>query len=239
MRAAEELAGAMWARRADFTIPWEVAPTIDEAIDRSLAASEPTVFATDSGDNPTAGAAGDTPGFLARLVERHVPDAVFAAIPDAEVYRQAVETGVGGRLTVQLGGKIDTQHGAPVPLTAIVEHVHRPEPNTHDVGVVTLRTGGVHIIVSELRKMFIRIDDFRSAGLDPLEHKLVVVKLGYLFPELRAIAPREILTLSPGYADMDLTRLPFKHVSRPIYPLEQEVEWTPRVVTTAESAATL
>jgi microcystin degradation protein MlrC len=237
-RAVEDLAVAMWARRAEFTIPWEVAPSIDEAIDRSLAASESTVFATDSGDNPTAGAAGDTPGFLARLIERQVPDAVFAGIPDAEVYRQAVEAGVGSTLTVELGGKMDTQHGKPVPVTATVEHLHIPQPNTRDVGLTTLRVGGVHIIVSELRKYFVRVADFRSAGLDPLEHKLVVVKLGYLFPELRAIAPREILTLSPGYADMDLTRLPFKHVSRPIYPLERDVEWTPQVVTTFASAAT-
>jgi microcystin degradation protein MlrC len=237
VQAAGELATAMWARRAEFTIPWEVAATIDEAIDRSLAASESTVFATDSGDNPTAGAAGDTPGFLARLIAREVPDAIFAAIPDAEVYRQCVEVGVGSTLTVRLGGKIDTEHGEPVQVTAIVEHVHRPLPTTRDVGVVVLRAGGVHIIVSELRKMFVRLDDFHTAGLNPLEHKLVVVKLGYLFPELRAIAPREILTLSPGYADMDLRRLPFKHVSRPIYPLEQDVEWSPNVITSATPAA--
>ncbi len=237
VRAAEELAAEMWARRTEFTIPWEVAATIDEAIDRGLAAGESTVFATDSGDNPTAGAAGDTPGFLARLIAREVPDAIFAAIPDAEVYRLCVDVGVGGTLTVQLGGKIDTEHGEPVQVTAIVEHVHRPLPNTRDVGVTVLRAGGVHIIVSELRKMFIRLDDFQTAGLDPLEHKLVVVKLGYLFPELRAIAPREILTLSPGYADMDLRRLPFKHVSRPIYPLEQDVEWSPGVITSAVPTA--
>jgi microcystin degradation protein MlrC len=237
MRAAEELAAAMWARRAEFTIPWEVAASIDDAIDRSLAARESTVFATDSGDNPTAGAAGDTPGFLARLIAREVPDAILAAIPDAVVYRQCVEVGVGGTLTVRLGGKIDTEHGEPVQVTAVVEHVHRPRPNTRDVGVAVLRAGGVHIVVSELRKMFTRLDDFRTAGLNPLEHKLVVVKLGYLFPELRAIAPREILTLSPGYADMDLTRLPFKHVSRPIYPLELDVEWAPVVVTRATPAA--
>jgi len=237
IRAAEELAAAMWARRAEFNIPWEVAASIDEAIDRSLAASESTVFATDSGDNPTAGAAGDSPGFLARLIEREVPDAVFAAIPDADVYRQCVEVGVGGTLTVRLGGKIDTEHGEPVLVTAIVEHVHRPAPNTRDVGVASLRAGGVRIVVSELRKMFIRLDDFLTAGINPLDHKLVVVKLGYLFPELRAIAPREILTLSPGYADMDLTRLPFRHVSRPIYPLDGDVQWTPSVVTSATSTA--
>ncbi|MGI9145215.1 MAG: M81 family metallopeptidase [Chloroflexota bacterium] len=230
-RAAEQLAAAMWARRSEFSISWEVAGTIDEAIDRSLVAAESTVFATDSGDNLTAGAAGDTPAFLARLLERRVPDAVFAAIPDAGVYRRSVEAGVGGTLTVRLGGKIDTQHGQPVQVTAVVEHVHCPQPNTREVGVATLRVGGLHIIVSELRKVFSGVEDFRSAGLNPLEHKLVVVKLGYLLPELRAIAPREILTLSPGYADMDLKRLPFRHVKRPIYPLDQNVDWAPVAVT--------
>jgi microcystin degradation protein MlrC len=230
-RSAEELARAMWARRAEFVIPWEVAPTIDEAIDRALAARESTVFATDSGDNPTAGASGDTPGFLARLVERQVPDAVFAGIPDAEVYRQAVESGVGGTLTVDLGGKLDREHGAPVRVTATVEHVHQSAGGPRDVGVVTLRVGGVHILVSERRTVFVTVDDFTRAGVNLLEHKLVVVKLGYLFPELRAIAPREILTLTPGYADLDLKRLPFRHVQRPIYPLDPTIEWGPSVLT--------
>lgn len=235
MRAAEQLAAAMWARRSEFTIPWEVAATIDEAIDRSLAATESTVFATDSGDNPTAGAPGDTPAFLARLLARAVPDAVFAAIPDADVYRQCVDVGVGGTLTVQLGGKIDTRHGTPVQVTALVEHVSSPRPGSRDVGLATLRVGGVHIIVSERRTVFATPDDFRRAGLNPLDHKLVVVKLGYLLPALRAIAPREILTLSPGYVDMDLTRLPFEHVRRPIYPLDQDFDWAPSVVPAASS----
>ncbi len=237
VRAADELARAMWSRRAEFIIPWEVAPTIDEAIDRGLAATESSVFATDSGDNPTAGTPGDTPAFLARLIDRQVPDAVFAAIPDADVYRQCVAAGVGGTVTVDLGGKIDTAHGAPVRVTGTVEHIHLADPSARDVGVVTLRVGGVRIIVSELRKMFITVGDFRLAGVNPLDHKLVVVKLGYLFPELRAIAPREILTLSPGYADMDLTRLPFRHVTRPIYPLDPDVDWEPVVVTSEPYAA--
>jgi microcystin degradation protein MlrC len=229
----------MWAVRSKFTIPWEVAQTIDEAIDRGLAAAESTVFATDSGDNPTAGTPGDTPDFLARLVQRQVPDAVFAAIPDAEVYQQCLEVGLGGTVNVRLGGKIDTAHGQPVSVTAIVEHIHLPEGSSRDVGVVTLRVGGVHVIVSERRKLFIGVEDFRKAGVDPLAHKLVVVKLGYLFPELRAVAPREILTLSPGYADMDLKRLPFRHVKRPIYPLDPTVEWSPTVVSKTTSVRTI
>ena len=69
------------------------------------------------------------------------------------------------------------------------------------------------------------LDNFRAAGLDALAHKLVVVKLGYLMPALRDAAPREILALSPGYADMQLERLPFKYVTRPIFPLDRDFTW--------------
>ena len=54
-----------------------------------------------------------------------------------------------------------------------------------------------------------------------------MVKLGYLFPELTDIAPREILALSPGCSDLNLHRLPFQYVTRPIYPLDQDFEWQP------------
>jgi microcystin degradation protein MlrC len=49
---------------------------------------------------------------------------------------------------------------------------------------------------------------------------VVIVKLGYLFPELRDAAPREILAMTPGYNDMDLTWLPWRYQTRPIFPLD-------------------
>jgi microcystin degradation protein MlrC len=68
--------------------------------------------------------------------------------------------------------------------------------------------------------------------VEPLQHRIVVVKLGYLMAELREMAPREILALTPGCADMELSRLPFTHVTRPIFPLDPDLAWQP-VVTSA------
>src|SRR2546421_5368329 len=68
------------------------------------------------------------------------------------------------------------------PLEDLAKLTSVPEGRTHGIRKLL-------VIVRPARR-------FRVAGLNPLEHKLVVVKLGYLFPELRAIAPREILTLS-------------------------------------------
>ena len=88
------------------------------------------------------------------------------------------------------------------------------------------------MVLTERRQYFARLSDFRRAGVEPLRHRIVVVKLGYLMAELREIAPREILALTPGCADMELRRLPFKHVARPILPLDGDFAWQP-VVTSA------
>ena len=219
-RHALQLAQAMWDRRDEFTFDQEVAESVDAAIDLGLSASQSSVFLTDSGDNPTAGTPGDSTYFLSRLLERQIPDAVLASIPDAEATRICFEAGEGATVTVSLGGKWDTLRTGPLELTGTVTHLHHA-----DSPMATLRVGDVHIIVTGIRKVFVSLDDFRDAGLDALAHKLVVVKLGYLMPALRDAAPREIMALSPGYSDMQLERLPFQYVTRPIFPLDRDFTW--------------
>jgi microcystin degradation protein MlrC len=229
-REARRLAQTMWNRRHEFTFDQEVAGSADEAIERALRADESTVFLTDSGDNPTAGAPGDVPLFLSRLLALRAPDAVLAGIPDRAAVEACYRAGVGGAVTADVGGKLDPAHGGPLRVTGIVEHLHVPAPGSDDGRVATMRVDGVRVILTERRQHFARFEDFRRAGIDPLRHKIVVVKLGYLMAELRAAAPREILALTPGCADMELARLPFVHVRRPIFPLDRDFAWEPLLV---------
>ena len=232
-REAKRLAQAMWDRRGDFTFDQEVAASADEAIDLALSAPERCVFIADSGDNPTAGTPGDVPYFLSRLLAKDVPDAVLAGIPDPAAARACFEQGVGATLTLSLGGKLDSAHGGPLTVTGTVEHLYRAGADAKDASIATLRVGGVRVLVSDRRKYYATLEEFRRAGVEPLEHKIVVVKLGYLMPELRDAAPREILALSPGYSDMDLTRLPYRHATRPIFPLDREFAWRPLITNVA------
>ena len=232
-REAKRLAQAMWDQRRNFTFDQEVAASADEAIDLALSAEESTVFIADSGDNPTAGTPGDVPYFLARLLAKEVPDAILAGIPDGEAARNCFAQGVGATVTLSLGGKLDSAHGGPLTVTGAVEHLYQAAADAKDAAIATLRVGGVRVLISDRRKYFAALDDFRKAGVEPLDHKIVVVKLGYLMPELRDAAPREILALSPGYSDMDLTRLPYRYVTRPIFPLDEEFEWRPMITNTA------
>jgi microcystin degradation protein MlrC len=226
-RHARRLAQAMWDRRQEFAFDQEVARSADEAIDTALRAREPTTFISDSGDNPTAGAPGDSTHFLSRLLAKRVPDAVLAGIPDPEAADACFRCGVGRTVTIQLGGKMDAVHGAPVTLTGTVDHIYHPPSSSPDASLATFRAYGIRVLISDRRYVYHSPDDFRKAGIDPLQHKMVVIKLGYLMAPLREIAPREILALTPGYADMDFTRLPFKFVTRPIFPLDPEIRWHP------------
>jgi microcystin degradation protein MlrC len=83
------------------------------------------------------------------------------------------------------------------------------------------------VIVTAQRRGFTTVADFTGAGVDPLSYKIVVVKLGYLFPDLIRVAPKALLALSPGASDLDLARLPYRQIQRPMYPVDKEFVWTP------------
>ena len=130
----KRLAQAMWDERHNFTFDQEVAASADESIDLALAAEERTVFIADSGDNPTAGTPGDVTHFLSRLLAKGAPDAVLAGIPDVAAARACFERGVGATVTLSLGGKLDSEHGGPLDVTGVVEHLYRPGGDGKEAG---------------------------------------------------------------------------------------------------------
>jgi microcystin degradation protein MlrC len=222
---AQRLARAYWDARDEFQF---VAPTgtLAECLDQAFASDARPFFVSDSGDNPTAGGAGDTSWTLDKLLRR--PDIVaadhitiYAAIVDPEVTAAATEAGVGTELTVKLGGKIDSGPCGPVSLTGTVSAIT-------DEAVV-LSVGGLHVIVTARRKPYHLEADFAALGLRPREADLVIVKIGYLEPELYAMAADWLLALTPGGVDQDLVRLGHHGIERPMYPFDIDMS-TPNLI---------
>jgi microcystin degradation protein MlrC len=91
------------------------------------------------------------------------------------------------------------------------------------VSVIQIR--GVTVVLIDSRRPFHSLASFESSGVDPLSRKIVVVKQGYLSPELRDRASRSIMALTPGFTDLRLEMLPYRRLNRPIYPLESTAEW--------------
>ncbi|WP_297546062.1 MlrC C-terminal domain-containing protein [Amycolatopsis sp.] len=220
---AEELARAYWDARRDFVF---VAPTgtLAECVGQAAASTARPFFISDSGDNPTAGGAGDTSWSLAQLLgmsELAGLTTIYAAIADPEATATAAAAGVGATVTVDVGGKVDAGPHGPITLTARVAAVDTTDPVAGTA--VTLAVGGLHVIVTTRRKPYHLESDFAALGLKPREADVVIVKIGYLEPELYEMAADWLLALTPGGVDQDLLRLGHHRIVRPMYPFDPDM----------------
>lgn len=221
---AKKIARRYWDARHDFTFGVPTG-TADETIDAALALNQKAVVISDSGDNPTAGGAGDTPIMVDRLLAR--PElasgertAIVAAVPNRDACVAALAAGEGATVTVTIGGVNDPIYGYPYEVTGEVYSILRDDPVGGDI--VVIRSGGVHVIVPSRRKPYHTMKEFTNLRLEPREHDVTVVKIGYLEPELKEMASAAFLALTPGAVNQDIPNLMFDRVQRPLFPLDSE-----------------
>lgn len=89
---------------------------------------------------------------------------------------------------------------------------------------MVIQTGSVFVIVTQKRKPYHKEADFTRLGLEPRKADIVVVKIGYLEPELYNMRADWLLALTPGGVDQELTRLPYKRIQRPMFPLDKNMK---------------
>ncbi len=221
-REAGRLAAAVWRERERFGPDTETASP-DEAVAKALGATARPVVISDSGDNITAGAAGDNPLFVEKLLAADAPDALIAGLIDAEAVARCATAGLGAQLTLSIGGKLDRINGKPLEVTGTVRHLDPAAEPT----LAVLRVEGVDIILTSDWYPFWSLNNFKRAGIDPSTRAIVVVKMGYVIGGLREASARSIMALSPGFSDLRMEKLPFKRLSRPIFPLDRDFTWRP------------
>jgi microcystin degradation protein MlrC len=222
-RVVIELARELWDARRDFHFGMATA-TVDECIEIATHAEQTPFFISDAGDNVTGGGVGDVPYVLQLLLAQHVQGALFASIVDAQAVEDCFNCGVNSDIALYLGGKLDTRHGMPLSVYGSITKLICPQ-SEHRQAVIQI--DGIHVIVTEKRTAFTTLQQFYDLDLDPLHFKIVVVKLGYLFPELKAIARDSILAYSPGALNPVVESIGYQHLKRPIYPLESDMIWQP------------
>ncbi|MGX7672090.1 M81 family metallopeptidase [Plantactinospora sp. DSM 117369] len=226
-RAARELGEHFWAARDEFAF---VAPTgsLDECLDTALVAiGDPTrrpFFVSDSGDNPGAGGADDVTYALARMLARpQIRDgavrAVYASLVDPDAVAQIADQPLGTPVSVPVGGRIDTRDPGPVRLDGVLEAVAEDPDGGRCVSV---RVGGLSVFVTSRRMQYRQLASYARLGVTVDDVDLVVVKIGYLEPELFEAAGDWLLALTPGGVDQDIERLPYQRLLRPVFPLDRD-----------------
>lgn len=224
--AAEDLALAFWEVRNEFEFIAPVA-TLDESLDQAIASEKHPFMISDMGDNPTAGGAGDVTWTLHRILARpefrdaNGPSLIYASIPGPELVAKAAEVGIGGKVDGYAGAEVDDRYAPPVRLTGTVRSIEHGDP--HAETEVVVQIGSVNVIVTKKRKPYHYENDFTRLGLNPRNSNIVVVKIGYLVPELYDMRGGWVMALTPGGVDQDLERLEFKRIQRPMFPFDKNM----------------
>ena len=225
VRSAEYLAHHFWSVRNKFEF---VAPTatLEVCLANAIASDKKPYFISDMGDNPTAGGAGDVTWTITELLKRDElktdkgKSLIYASIPGPEFVEKAIKAGIGNKVEGTAGAKVDNRYAPPVELSGTVTSVYTNNPDNREVVV---KVGSIYIIVTEKRKGFHYVREFEKHGLDPKQADIVVVKLGYLVPELYDIQADWMMALTRGGVDQDLINLPYKRINRPMFPLDKDM----------------
>ena len=229
---AEKLARMFWDAHQEFKF---VAKTgsFAQCLDAALSSSARPYFISDSGDNPTAGGSGDMTWGLTQLLTRPEfkqasgPTVIYASVPGPEAVRIAVEAGRGAIVTVTAGAEIDNIHSGPITMTGRVHSIKHGDK--HAKVEVVLQVGSVFSILTKMRKPYHHESDFTELNLKPRSADIVIVKIGYLEPELYDMAADWMLGLTPGGVDQDLQRLGHRRIRRPMWPFDKTFDKQPDI----------
>jgi len=225
-KSAEKLADSFWAVRNEFEFVAPVA-NLEESLVMALASKEHPFIISDMGDNPTAGGAGDVTWTLQKILERpefkkaNGPSLIYASIPGPEFVEEALKIGVGGQISAFAGAAVDARFAPPLQLTGTIKAIYKGDRDA-EIEVV-VQVGSVHVIVTKKRKPYHQEEDFTNLKLNPRDFDIVVVKIGYLVPELYDIRKGWIMALTPGGVDQDLERLGYQNIKRPMFPLDKDM----------------
>jgi microcystin degradation protein MlrC len=242
---ADELAAQAWSLRdsflggvASFAHAAELIQILDSGEDPELPGSGPLVL-VDIADNPWGGGPGDSVELLRFLFAEAVDGAAVALVRDPEVVRQAIAVGPGAEIEVLLGGKTDQLHGDSLPVRAYVKLLSDGRYINDgpmmaglavDLGPSAVLlcepiTGPpaprVEVLVTTRAETPIDLNVFRCHGIEPTRHRVLGLKgKGHFRAAFEPIARRVVLVEGPGITGADLSRLTFRKVRRPIWPLD-------------------
>ncbi|WP_281930582.1 M81 family metallopeptidase [Roseibium album] len=221
---AQEIAARYWAARNDLDFGVPTMPLPDCLDDADRAETFPFILA-DSGDNPTGGGVGDRTDILKAWLDRGLTGAVFAGIADPGATVKAWEAFEGDVLSLDIGGSF----GSDCPrltISAVVGKKVGTKPGRNREVLIHVSENSV--ILTERRRPFHNIVDLTRFGIDPALTRYLIVKSGYLSPELAPLANPARMALTDGAVNQDISALKNEKRINPTYPFQTNFDWHPK-----------
>jgi microcystin degradation protein MlrC len=242
-RLARDIADRAWTDRARYranltSIDDAVAAALRAGKDRSL----PAVCLADVADNPGGGGRGNTVALLEALHRAGVEGVLLGIFNDAALAAEAHRLGEGATFdavfnraeTNEFSGKFRAR--ARVVKVSDGNGVGRRgmmAGRSYALGPsAALQVGGITVVVISNRCQCLEPRYLEMFDLDIGAARTVVVKSrGHFragFDEF--FRPEQIIEVdAPGLTSPILSQFPFRHLPRPVLPLDEVPSWTPQV----------
>lgn len=227
------LGDALWAQRSRYRLHAVPLATAVAEAGRASRGERPPVLLADVADNPGGGAPATSTFVLAALADARVHGVVMGLQCDRAVVDAAWDAGVGARLRVELNAGSTRPLARPfageAEVLALVDAPLVPTRGVyagstrHPGRCCALRFDGIDVGVSSHAVQCADDDTLRHAGLDVDAARVVVVKSrGHFragFDHL--FTPEQIIEVgAPGVATPALDTVPWQHLPRPVFPLD-------------------
>jgi microcystin degradation protein MlrC len=177
----------------------------------------------------------DTMTVLGAILDAGLPDAAAFAVFDPQAVQRIAAAGIGAELTLPLGGKIDMPalglKGQPRVVTGRVRNLvdgryrnrgPMAAGEWNDMGPsAVLQVGGVAIAVISNHVEPHDLAAFEALGIDPAAQRFLMLKSRVHWRAgLGDLARAVVECNGSGVCTSDYAQLGFRHVRRPIYPLD-------------------
>jgi microcystin degradation protein MlrC len=237
---AREIAEAGWARRERFRA---ALTSLDDAVRLAKGTEDrarPALAFADVADNPGGGGRGNTMWILEAFHQAGVKDALIGVIHDPALAAEAHQLGEGARFTARFNRNGGDEFSKPFSAAATVRGLRNATVqgrrgiyanNTLDIGPsAALQIDGITVVVISNRFQCADPMFFEAFGLDIGAARVVVVKSrGHFrggFDEF--FRHEQVVEVdAPGLTSPILSRFPWKHMPRPVMPIDEAADWSP------------
>ncbi|MBP1933328.1 M81 family metallopeptidase [Ammoniphilus resinae] len=207
-------------------------PTVERVLDKVDQWESPIIL-IDSGDVISGGAIGDSTVILREMIKHKKNLSAVIPIVDSKTVEQAFQVGKGKSAWFEVGGEKDYGYNCAVKLQAYISELSEQiiEVKGSSFSGIKLNLGrrallkidpSIQLIVSEYPTLIHDAEVLRSIGIIPEEQDLIIQKSHKLFrASYQNIAKSIVIVDTPGFTDLNLKRLRFNHIKKPMYPFDQ------------------
>jgi len=200
--------------------------------------AKPALIFADVADNPGGGGRGNTVWILESFHKAGVQGALLGVFYDPALVEEAHAKGAGARFHARFNRdeahELSGKFAAEVEVLAVREGPivgKRGISAGHSMNLgrmALLQAGGIRIVAISIRQQAKDTEMFECFGIRIADARSVIVKSRGHFRaafDLHFSDDRIVEVDVPGLTTPILTRVPYRNVPRPIYPLDPEMSW--------------